>query len=320
MRYKGSFIFFLSAGCVFLTALNGWAAPVEGRDSRLGSARGVACYVMGYNAELLGAVDEAVDYYRQSVQEDGSSWVVRLRLAQVLAQQGRYSDAIRSAEEAARLNPEDLAAHYFLALLHTRLKDGKRSAAEYEFIFKRLALKNPENSEFPKYLGQVYYANGQDEQAMEQFASALKLDPKDCSLLYILGTYYLDRDRRTEGFALIKQCLDVDAGNADCLNSLAYSYAEDNVYLDKALQYVNAALVAEPANAAYLDTLGWVYYRLGRYKDALRELKRADAILKDPIILGHLTDVLLKLGNSAEAKKYQQEKEQTLNVRNKETP
>jgi predicted Zn-dependent protease len=290
-----------------LTAFNGWAAQPSGSAFNAGQARGVAHYIMGVHAELQDDAKTAAEEYLQSIRDDGSSTVVRLRLAAAYVQLKRYSDAVAMARSAAQSDPEDLTAHYFLAVLHARMNDPGRSSAEYEHIFKTLAEREPSNSEFPKYLGQLYFSCGKESEAMAQFSAALKLDPKDTSLLYLLGSYYLEGPRRSEGLSLIAQCLDIAPDHADCLNTQAYALAEDNTRLDEALKQINTALTAEPDNAAYLDTRGWVYFRQGKYTEALRELKRADGILKDPVIRQHLAAVLLKLGDAAGAREYQQE-------------
>ncbi|MBF0595070.1 MAG: tetratricopeptide repeat protein [Candidatus Omnitrophica bacterium] len=317
MRHKQSVIALLAAGYIVLIAFSGWAAQPSVSAERPVSARGVARYIMGYNAELQGAVDEAASYYEDALKEDASSDVVRMRLASAYAQLNRFSDAARLAEEVVRHDPQGLSAHYFLGLLYSQQKLADKASSEYEFILKSLAAGNPASSEFPVALGQLYYAQGEEQKAMEQFATALKLDPKNTSFLYILGTYYLDGPRRKEGVDMIKQCLALEPKNAECLNSLAYSYAEDNIELDKALDDVNAALSLEPKNAAYLDTRGWVYYRKGLYENALKELLLADALVKDPTILEHIAEVYQKLGKTAEALKYQQEKEQTIHAQDK---
>lgn len=317
MRHKPGVIVLLTAGYIVLTSFPVRAAQFSVTADRLGRARGVACYIMGYSAELLGDIDEAAGYYERSVRADGSSGVVRMRLAAAYAQLERFPAAQREVQKAVGLDPDDLGAHYLLALLYSRQKEDDQASIEYERIFKTLAARNPGNSEFPKYLGQLYYTNGKTAEAMEQFALALKLDPKNGEILYILGTHYLDTSRREEGLALVRQCLVLEPANVDCLNSLAYAYAQDNVNLDEGLKHVNAALAAEPDNPAFLDTRGWLYYRQNHYEEALKELIRADALLKDPEILGHIAEVYLKIGSSAQAREYQRQKEQMIDARNK---
>ena len=75
--------------------------------------------------------------------------------------------------------------------------------------------------------------------------------------------------------------------------------ADRNVRLDEAQKLISRALELDPENGAYLDSLGWVYYRLNRLEDAEHALVRALAksgIGQDPTVHDHLGDVYLKLG------------------------
>ena len=75
------------------------------------------------------------------------------------------------------------------------------------------------------------------------------------------------------------------------LNGLGYLLAQQGILLDEAEQLVSRALAHEPDNGAFLDSLGWVYYRQGRYPEAQDLLERAVARLPDPEVLEHLGDV-----------------------------
>ena len=78
--------------------------------------------------------------------------------------------------------------------------------------------------------------------------------------------------------------------------------ADRNARLNEALDYINKALKKEPGNGAYLDSLGWVMFRMNRLQDAEDTLKRAlDKIGKDPTVHDHLADVLMKQGKLKEA-------------------
>lgn len=88
----------------------------------------------------------------------------------------------------------------------------------------------------------------------------------------------------------------------DSLNYVAYMWAERGQKLDEALGYIRKALEARPDNAAYIDTLGWIYFMQQRYDEALREISRALELLPDdPTITEHMGDVKEKLGRADEA-------------------
>lgn len=85
-------------------------------------------------------------------------------------------------------------------------------------------------------------------------------------------------------------------------NFLAYTLALKSEQLPKALRLVNEALAADPQNAAYLDTRGWVLYKQERHNEALQFLlKAAEALPDDPEVLDHIVVVLKELGHNAES-------------------
>ena len=87
------------------------------------------------------------------------------------------------------------------------------------------------------------------------------------------------------------------------LNYLGYMWAEKGENLDEALAMVQRALELEPDSAAYIDSLGWIYFRQGDYRQALEQLDRAARLLpRDGTVQEHLGDVQRALGNVGEAR------------------
>ncbi len=101
----------------------------------------------------------------------------------------------------------------------------------------------------------------------------------------------------------LEQVLDEFPGDVSALNDLGYLWAEENRNLRRAHEMIREAVTAEPENGAYRDSLGWVLYRLGRYDEAVAELKKAASDKQpDAIILDHLGDALLKTKQPEKAK------------------
>jgi tetratricopeptide (TPR) repeat protein len=99
-----------------------------------------------------------------------------------------------------------------------------------------------------------------------------------------------------------RHVLDLDPKNASALNYLGYMLADQNVRLQEAQDYIKRAVSLEPNNYAFLDSLGWVYFRLNRLDDAEHELTRSvQLVAKDPTIHDHLGDVYFKQGKLREA-------------------
>ena len=101
---------------------------------------------------------------------------------------------------------------------------------------------------------------------------------------------------------LLEQVLDEFPDNIGVRNDLGYLWADQGKHLERSLAMIQQAVAAEPHNAAYRDSLGWVFYRLGRYAEAIEQLKRA-AATDDPdgVVLDHLGDALEKSGDHAGA-------------------
>lgn len=103
----------------------------------------------------------------------------------------------------------------------------------------------------------------------------------------------------------LREGLAAHEGNAELLNHLAYFWAVHDKRLAEAEQLVAEALRQEPQNGAFIDTLGWVYYRQARHDEALAQLSLAARLEPgDPTILDHLGDTLFALGREAEALAY----------------
>jgi len=93
----------------------------------------------------------------------------------------------------------------------------------------------------------------------------------------------------------MKKVLEINPDNADALNYIGYTYAEQGVNLDRAEEMVKKALRLKPRDGYIIDSLGWVYFKKGDYKKAVRHLEEAEAYAsEDPLIKEHLGDAYLK--------------------------
>ncbi|MET0329496.1 MAG: tetratricopeptide repeat protein, partial [Luteimonas sp.] len=92
--------------------------------------------------------------------------------------------------------------------------------------------------------------------------------------------------------------------NVAALNALGYTLADRTTRYTEALELIDRARVAEPDNAAIVDSYGWVLYRLGRHEEALVELRRAFSMMKDAEVAAHIGEVLWVMGRHDEARKY----------------
>ncbi len=152
-------------------------------------------------------------------------------------------------------------------------------------------------------------------EAMTAFAEALA-DAENSHEELLTSSFYFqygaaaERAGLTEKAAeLLKQCIEMDPTNAaQAYNYLGYMWADLGENLDEAGAMIGKAVEMEPDNGAYLDSLGWLYFKKGEHEKALKELLRAAESIKpeDAVVFDHLGDTYHALGKVAEALTYWQ--------------
>lgn len=136
----------------------------------------------------------------------------------------------------------------------------------------------PDNAGFHDSLGWAAFKNGQNAKAITELIKSIQLNPEVYETYYHLGTvYYVTKDYN-KAAEIYTRALQLKPDAVETLNNLAYLYAERNRNIDKALPMIEAAVRLEPNNASYIDTFGWVHYRLGNLEQALELLLRADQL------------------------------------------
>ena len=135
------------------------------------------------------------------------------------------------------------------------------------------------------------------EQALDK-AEQLSKKQEDKEYVWFLRGANYERDKSyPEAEEQFKKVLASDPEHASALNYLGYMLADQNMKLDEALGYIKRAVDLDPTNGAYLDSLGWAYFRLGKYElaeDSL--LKASQKINTDPTVHDHLGDLYQKTG------------------------
>ncbi len=135
------------------------------------------------------------------------------------------------------------------------------------------------------------------EQALDK-AEQLSKKSEDREYVWFLRGANFERAKRyAEAEEQFKKVLASDPEHASALNYLGYMLADQNMKLDEALAYIKRAVDLDPTNGAYLDSLGWAYFRLGKYELAEDNLLKAtQKINTDPTVHDHLGDLYQKTG------------------------
>lgn len=204
----------------------------------------------------------------EAVERFPNSSLINLILGLSLAQQNKTLESKEYLKKAIELNPSDVNA-----------------MSAYGFTLSQLQ----ENDEAIKYLNQ-----------------ALKLDPNNVNVLGQLGLLYNNMDKMAESDSLYEQALQLDPQNALINNNYAYSLSERDLQLDRALLMIEIAMTADSSNSSYLDTYGWIFYKLGEYDKAYFYINKAIEIdgEDNAVLLEHLGDVLYMQGKKEEAINY----------------
>jgi predicted Zn-dependent protease len=139
---------------------------------------------------------------------------------------------------------------------------------------------------------------------LDALARGLAAYPDEGALLYARALAWERRDDVPRAEADLRKVLVTDPENVAALNALGYTLADRTQRYQEALELIDRARVAEPDNAAIVDSYGWVLYRLGRNEEALVQLRRAWTLAKDPEIAAHVGEVLWVLGRKDEARRF----------------
>ena len=154
-------------------------------------------------------------------------------------------------------------------------------------------------------LGYGYTRVDRNEDAVAPLQRAIEINPKDINALSSLASTYDALKRYTESDKTFEAALKVDSVNAMVLNNYAYSLAERGEQLDRAFVMSKESLAKDSANGSYLDTFGWIYFKLGNYTEAEKYVKQAiDAGEVSAVVYEHLGDIYSKLSQFDKAKEY----------------
>ena len=151
-------------------------------------------------------------------------------------------------------------------------------------------------------VAEAYVAAEDAAAAVALMKSAVAAKPNEVDLQFELGSVQERAGDRAGAEKTFLAVLEKNENHAPTLNYLGYMWAEDNQHLDQAHEMLTRAVGQEPDNGAYVDSLGWIYFRLGKLDLAEKYLTDATRLLpRDPTVHEHLGDVLAKRGNTEKA-------------------
>jgi tetratricopeptide (TPR) repeat protein len=223
--------------------------------------------------EARALFTKAAANYEQSVLINPRHGITYIRLAELLLGPLRSPQrAVKVLRDARQRFPDVPDLVYYLALALRESKQSQESVATFEE-----ALRESESGGNGTATARFFFDYGV---AAEQ-----------------AGLY----DKAAD---VLKRSIALDPANAaEVYNYLGYMWAEHNMHLDEAADMIKHAVQADPNNGAYLDSLGWVEYRQGKFDQALNDLSRAaqNMTKDDPVVFEHIGDTCSKLNRVAQA-------------------
>jgi predicted Zn-dependent protease len=162
--------------------------------------------------------------------------------------------------------------------------------------------QHPEDLRFPQWQARSLFDAGDRSAGIAVAESTARAYPKDTQTQFTLVDLYQDAGRDSDAERILRQILTAEPSNPNALNTLGYMLAVRGEQLDEAISLVRRALERDPDNGAFLDSLGWAYFRRGNLTEAQKYLAAAAQRMPDNSeIQDHLGDLRARQGQLQDA-------------------
>ena len=209
---------------------------------------------------------QATAVAKEAAQKMPNDRDLRMVLDAQLADMGEFDQAVTDVRRMLKGGPEDRDVYLRLGIIYTRAKRWSDAAQSLDKA-EELSTKAEDKAYVSFLRGDFYQRQKMFDQADSEFRKVLSVTPPS------------------------------DPQAAATLNYLGYMNADRGVKLDESLSYIKQAIAFEPNNGAYLDSLGWAYFKLGKYDLAEENLNKAAVHMgSDPTVQEHLGDLYQKTG------------------------
>ncbi|MBI3013146.1 MAG: tetratricopeptide repeat protein [Elusimicrobia bacterium] len=286
--------------------------------------------LLGQISENTKDLDSASRYFEEALKKSPENFALRMQLLQIYARQKQwdkmepvlepykndpnapqevkvwlgtlyeikkeYGQAIfyyKGAEKESK-NPA-LLVH--LATLYSESNQPKKALQ----VLRVLTSRYPQDPQFHYLLGLAYADLKKPRKAIPEFAKAAELKQDYGAAYFQMGVLWDGLQEWSKAEIMFKEAIRIDSANASAYNYLGYTYADKNLDLYQSRKWIEKALELDPANPAYLDSLGWLNFREGRVEAALKHLETAVQNMSDPIIFDHLGDCYAAKGDLEKA-------------------
>jgi tetratricopeptide (TPR) repeat protein len=272
--------------------------------------------------------DKAVELFRTVIQKSPDDEISKLRLVYALKDAGQLHEALSLSEELLRgsisQTYEEQPNKTYLVVAHAQMLSADNQLEKGVALLKNQIAESSSPEELYLAVSQLYADHEEYEEAERMIREGMFRFPDSEKMQFQLGALYEEQDKLEETEAIFQSILKKDPHHAAVLNYLGYMLADRGLRLLEALDYIRKAVEIEPHNGAYLDSMGWVYFKLNQLELAEANLLEALRVNdSDPTIYDHLGDLYSKLKQYEVARTYYRqsislaEKEEQEKVQNK---
>lgn len=231
---------------------------------------------------------------------ENASWNVQawIRLGGLYFDNRKYNESEIVMSEAIKSFPEDFYVNLILGLALSQ----QSKNTEAEPYLKKATILNPRDITALSAYGFTLSQLKEDEKAVFYIKQALEIEPNDVQLIGTLAMIYNGMQSFQLSDSLYEKALELKPDDPLINNNYSYSFATRGINLERALAMVKISIAADSLNSSYLDTIGWVYFKLGKYEIAKTYLEKAIEIGgESSVMLDHLGDILSRLGDKEKA-------------------
>jgi tetratricopeptide (TPR) repeat protein len=265
-------------------------------------------YGLGVVGNTQGDELTAIIYLRLGLDLEPNHPLALVTLGDVYERLKQYDQANAIFERVPKTAPVRASADIAIGQNYELMGRGDEAISHLEKLMK----ERPEDVEVVMALGNVQRSRKKFAEAAETYNNAIQLigEPQrgHWILYFYRGTSYERAKQWDKAEADLKKAMELvpeglPAAQAQVMNYLAYSWVDQNLNIDEAFKMLQRAVELAPRDGMIIDSLGWAYYRMGRYEEAVRELEKAVELKAgDPTINDHLGDAYWKVGRKVEAK------------------
>jgi tetratricopeptide (TPR) repeat protein len=253
---------------------------------------------LGFAYQELGQFDKAIATFESARKIAPNDPSVTLYLIQAQMAAKQYGNAAELAHAARTTHPNDLRLARMESLALRRSGKVDQGLA----ILEEIARSHSDDPEAVVTLAQGYVDANRAPQAVKLLQEAQSKFPGEPTIALELGAVFDKQKKYSDAENVLRQLIAKDPNNAIALNYLGYMLAERGERLGESVDYIKRALAIDPDNGSYLDSMGWAYYKDGKFELALDNLKKAaDQLTTNSVVQDHYGEILFKLGRYNDA-------------------